>query len=151
MELLIVLAIVVIVFLVIAIPVIVVSKIMDIYYNRKKKKFNEKHPKYIEFKKKFDEMQNESSKIWNSTMPDYRRAINHLVKEMNYYPEHSYTYQKCKNRLDIAREKINTCQEEYDKKEKEIRLFVQENKDVIEEIKDDDFVSYTSWIERYDL
>ena len=128
-----------------------IHKITDICDKRKEKKFNEKHPKYIEFKKTFNKLQNELSEIWKSTMPDYRRAIDYLIEEMKYYPEHSDKYKECENRLNIAREKINTCQEEYDKKEKEIRLFVQANKDAIEELKDDDFNSYVGWVQRYDL
>lgn len=124
---------------------------MDIYYKRKEKIFNEKHPKYIEFRKKFDKLQNESMKIWNDTMPDCRREVEYCLEEIKYHPQYSEKYQYLEAKLDVARRKIERCQDEYDKKENEIYLFVQANKDAIEELRDDDFNSYVSWVERYNL
>ena len=151
LELLLSLAVLIVVLLAIAVPTIIICKIMDIYYKRKEKIFNEKHPKYIEFRKKFDELQNESMKIWNDTIPDCRREVEYCLEEIKYHPQYSEKYQYLEAKLDVTRRKIERCQDEYDKKENEIYLFVQANKDAIEELRDDDFNSYVSWVERYNL
>lgn len=151
MELLIVLVVIVSLILIMVIPAVIICKIMDIFYKRKEKIFNEKHLKYIEFRKKFDELQNESMKIWNNTIPDCRREVEYCLEEIKYHPQYSEKYQYIEAKLDVTRRKIERCQDEYDKKENEIYLFVQDNKDAIEELRDDDFNSYISWVERYNL
>jgi len=124
---------------------------MAFYYDRKEKKFNEKQQKDIEFREKLNKLQSESSEIWNATMPECRREVEYCVEEMKYYPKYSEKYQYLNNKLDIACRKIEKCQKEYDKKENEIYLFVQANKDAIEELRDDDFNSYASWVKRFNL
>lgn len=151
MEALLILAVLVCVFMVIAIPTIIFCKAMDFYYNKKEKKFNEKHPEYIEFRKKYQKLQYELSDIWNATMPDCRREVEYCIGEMKYYPDFSESYKYYKNKLNVAQRKIEKCKEEYDKKENEIYKLVQANKATIETIKDDDFDSYVSWVERFNL
>ena len=139
MELLIFFAIIISLTLLVTIPAIIICKIQEFYYNRKEKKFAEKHPEYIEFRNKFNELQKESLDIWNS------------IEEMKYYPEYSESYKYYKNKLNVAQRKIDKCKEEYDRKENEIYQFVQANKALIETIRDDNFDSYVSWVENFNL
>ena len=151
MELLIFFAIIISLTLLVTIPAIIICKIQEFYYNRKEKKFAEKHPEYIEFRNKFNELQKESLDIWNSIMPDCRREIAYCIEEMKYYPEYSESYKYYKNKLNVAQRKIDKCKEEYDRKENEIYQFVQANKALIETIRDDNFDSYVSWVENFNL
>ena len=135
----------------IILPAVMICAAIGFYLDIKEKKFNEKHPEYIEFCKEYGRLQDESIEIWNSTMPDCRAEIEYCLGEIKYHSEYSQKYQYLNNKLNVARRQLEKCQDEYDKKENEIYQFVQANKSVIETIKDDDFNSYVSWVERFKL
>ena len=137
-------------FMIIAIPTTIFCCAMKFYYSRKEKKFTEKHPEYTEFMKKYMKLQHEASCIWNG-MPNYRREVEHCIEEMKYYPEYSETYQYLKNKLNVARRKIEECKTKSDQKNVEIHQFVRANKTAIETIKDDDLNSYNNWVARFNL
>lgn len=148
-EALIGLGVVVAVFLAILIPIIVIDKIIECYYKNKRKKFEKQFPQYMKFLDEHDKLKQESLNIWNSTMPQRKREVEHCVEEMKYYPEHSEKYQYYASKLDVSRRLIEKCQEEYDKKETEILLHVENNKQVIESIKDVRPKSYQDWVDSY--
>ena len=131
--------------------VVFLCKAIDVYYDKKREKFANKHPKYMKFNEIVKKLLDEKTEIWNSTMPNCRKEVEYCIKEMKYYPEHSEKYQYLEAKLDVARREIEKCQEEYDKKENEIYLFVQANKDAIEELRNDAFGVYVSWVKRYNL
>lgn len=149
MEGLLTLVAVVVIVIAFLMPFIVMSKIMDLYHGRKRKKFENQFPQYMKFLDEHDKLQQESLDIWNSTMPQRKREVERCIEEMKYYPEYSEKYQYFKSKLDVARRLIEKCQEEYDKKEIEIHLHVKNNRDVIESIKDVKPNCYQTWVNNY--
>ena len=149
MEELLTLGIVIAVILVILVPMIVIDKIMNFYYVIKRKRFENQFPQYMKFLDEHDKLQQESLDIWNSTMPQRKREVERCIEEMKYYPEYSEKYQYYKSKLDVARRLIEECQEKYDKKEIEIYLHVENNRDVIKSIKDVIPDCYQNWVNSY--
>ena len=149
MEGLLALGVTVAVILVILVPMIAIDKIMNFYYVSKRKRFENQFPQYMKFLDEHDKLQQESLDIWNSTMPQRKREVERCIEEMKYYPEYSEKYQYYANKLDVARRLIEECQEKCDKKEIEIRQHVEDNRKVIESIKDVKPDCYQNWINSY--
>lgn len=150
-ELLLTIFILVVLVTIVAIPVVIINKLIDFRFKRKEKLFNEIHPDYIDFVEKHNKLQQESLDIWNFTMPDCKREVDYCLEEMKYYPKYSETYQYYEAKLDVARMKIDKCKEEYDKKQCEILQLVEENKDIMESIKEDNRKLYNHWVHKYRL
>lgn len=145
-ELLLTLLIFAVLLIIFAIPAFVICKIMFFWIDRNNRKFEEKHPDYIEFLNKYHELQYELMDIWDSTMPDKHREVDKCIEEMKYYPKSSEWYGYYESKLDIARMRISECKEKYEAKNVEIYDFVKLNRPIIESIKDErpkDYQTFT--------
>lgn len=131
-----------------AIIAVIISKIICFCINKKEKKFNSKHPDYVEFIDKYNSLRSETNKIIGNIYK-LKIKVDDCLEKMKYYPEYSKNYQYYKSKLDVARMKIDKCKEEYDKKECEIFQLIKENKDVIESMKEDRTELYNDWVEKY--
>jgi hypothetical protein len=150
MDALLALAVTCVFILIMAITCIVISKILNFYFNKKEKIFNNKHADYINFYEKYEKLKNELYTL-KTNISKYKGMVDHYLKEMKYFPECSEWYQYYEAKLNVTRCTIDRNQEACNTKEQEILDFVKTNRNIIESIKEDKRELYNDWIDRYNL
>jgi hypothetical protein len=135
---------------IVATIIFVLDKVDDFNLNKKEEKFVQKHSDYIKFKEKYDELRKETYN-YKSIIATYKNQIDYYLKEMIYYPKYSEYYQYLEAKIDVKREEINTYKEKCDLKEVIILEFVEDNRKVIESIKEDRKEIYDYYIKKYNL